>query len=204
MHPVIRGVEHDGVVGDLQLIQLIQHLAHQFVVGHHHIIVKILAGFTQVLFRGVGAEVHAGGIHPGEERFVRLYRFLHELLGGGDKFLIGSLHTLARQGPCILYASVCVGANHAARAKHFTEGGILGVIHILGLLLGVEVVEVAEKLIEAMIGRQVLILVPQVILAKLAGGITVGLQDFSDRDVPVLNTQLGTGHAHFAQAGAQG
>ena len=38
----------------------------------------------------------------------------------------------------------------------------------LRLLLGVQVIEVAEELVEAMIGRQELVLVAEVVLAELA------------------------------------
>jgi hypothetical protein len=40
---------------------------------------------------------------------------------------------------------------------------------VLRLLLGVEVVQVAEELVEAVVGGQVLVAVAQVVLAELAG-----------------------------------
>jgi hypothetical protein len=46
---------------------------------------------------------------------------------------------------------------------------------MLRLLLGVEVVEVAEELVEAVHGRQELVAVAQVVLAELAGGVASGL-----------------------------
>ena len=53
--------------------------------------------------------------------------------------------------------------------------GFLG-SQALGLLLGVEVVEVAEELIEAVHGGQKLVLVAEVVLAELAGGVARGLR----------------------------
>ena len=59
-----------------------------------------------------------------------------------------------------------------------------GVVVELGLLLGVEVVQVAEELVEAVGGRQVLVPVTEVVLAELAGGVTVRLERGGDRRVP--------------------
>jgi hypothetical protein len=51
------------------------------------------------------------------------------------------------------------------------------IVAVLGLLLGVEVVEVAEELVEAVVGRQVLVEVALVVLAELAGGVALRLED---------------------------
>ena len=45
------------------------------------------------------------------------------------------------------------------------------VVYIFRLFLCVEVIEIAEELIETVIGGQVLVHVPEVVLAKLTGGI---------------------------------
>jgi hypothetical protein len=47
----------------------------------------------------------------------------------------------------------------------------LGIVAVLGLLLGVQVVEVAVELVEAVDRRQQLVAVAQVVLAELAGGV---------------------------------
>ena len=47
---------------------------------------------------------------------------------------------------------------------------------MLGLLLGVEVVEVAEKFVEAVVGGQELILVAEVILAELTRSVPNGFR----------------------------
>ena len=74
----------------------------------------------------------------------------------------------------------------------------------LGLLLGVEVVEVAEELVEAVRGRQELVTVAEVVLAELAGGVALRLE--GGRDGRVLGPQpdVGPGHPHLGQAGAVG
>ena len=54
------------------------------------------------------------------------------------------------------------------------EARILRVEIAFRLLLGIEMVEVAEELVEAVLGRQVLVLVAQMVLAELAGRIASG------------------------------
>jgi hypothetical protein len=93
-------------------------------------------------------------------------------------------------------ATVAVGRalEHAARPELLAEGlaifehHVAGVVAILGLFLGVEVVEVAEELIEAVHRRQVLVAVALVVLAELAGGVALALQHGGDRDVGLLPT----------------
>ncbi|MNZ60696.1 hypothetical protein D3C78_787700 [compost metagenome] len=64
-------------------------------------------------------------------------------------------------------------------------------------------VEVAEKLIETVVGRQVFVAVTQVVLAELAGGITLRLQRLSDSYITVLQAHRHARHAHLGQPGAQ-
>ncbi|MNG22969.1 hypothetical protein D3C84_1075200 [compost metagenome] len=80
---------------------------------------------------------------------------------------------------------------------------ILGPVRALGFLFGVEVIEVAEELVETVVGRQELVLVAQVVLAELAGGITLGLERLGDGDVAFLQADRRARHAHLGQAGAQ-
>ena len=94
----------------------------------------------------------------------------------------------------------------AARAEAIVEAGKLvrrRPVRQLGLLLRVEVVEVAEELVEAVDGRQVLVQVAEVVLAELAGGIAVGLEQLGDRHVLGLQADVRTRHPDLAQAGAE-
>ena len=95
--------------------------------------------------------------------------------------------------------------DHAARAEVLAEVRelLLGrVVVLLGLLLGVEVVEVAEELVEAVHGRQELVLVAEVVLAELAGGVALRLERGGDRRVLGPQADVGAGHADLGQAGA--
>jgi hypothetical protein len=70
--------------------------------------------------------------------------------------------------------------DHAARPEALPELRALRVVGVLRLLLGVQVVEVAEELVEAVVRRQELVLVAEVVLAELSGGIAERLQDLRD------------------------
>jgi hypothetical protein len=78
----------------------------------------------------------------------------------------------------------------------------VGVVRVLRVLLGVQVVEVAEELVEAVRRRQVLIAVAQVVLPELAGRIAERLQELGDRRVLGRDPDLRTRYADLAQAGA--
>ena len=47
---------------------------------------------------------------------------------------------------------------------------------MLGFLLGVQVIQITQELVEAVVGRQVFVLVAEVIFTELAGGVTVSLE----------------------------
>ena len=61
-----------------------------------------------------------------------------------------------------------------------------GPVGPLRLFLGIQVVEVAEELVEAVNGRQKLVPVAQMVLAELAGGIAQRLQRLGDGDIAGL------------------
>ena len=94
------------------------------------------------------------------------------------------------------------GSEARRAAQLLLECGILGIIGQFGLFLGVEVVEVAEQLVEAVHGRQKLVAVAQVILAELAGRVTERLEDFGDASGLPLKPDRRAGHADFRDAGA--
>ena len=62
---------------------------------------------------------------------------------------------------------------------------------MLRLLLGVEVVEVAEELVEAVHRRQELVAVAQMVLAELAGGVAERLERLGDGDVLGAQAEVG-------------
>jgi hypothetical protein len=75
---------------------------------------------------------------------------------------------------------------------------------VLGLLLGVEVVEVAEELVEPVRRRQELVAVAEVVLAELARGVAVRLQRGGDGRVLGAQPDVRTRQAHLGEPGAVG
>ena len=74
----------------------------------------------------------------------------------------------------------------AARPEPLPKLGVLlrvGIVRVLRLLLGVQVVEVAEELVEAVRRRQVLVAVAEVVLPELPGRVPERLQQLCDRRV---------------------
>ncbi|MNR52628.1 hypothetical protein D3C85_1724980 [compost metagenome] len=62
-------------------------------------------------------------------------------------------------------------------------------------------VQVAEEFVETVVGRQVFILVAQVVLAELAGDVALGFECLGDGDVAFLQADRGTRHPDFRQPG---
>ena len=78
--------------------------------------------------------------------------------------------------------------------------GILRIVGQLRLFFGVEVIEVAEELVEAVHGRQKLVAVAEVVLAELAGGVAERLEQLGNRRVLRLQADRRAGHADLGQA----
>jgi hypothetical protein len=87
--------------------------------------------------------------------------------------------------------------HHAPRAERLAEGATVShhhvarVVLVLRLLLGVQVVEVAEELVEPVVRRQKLVAVTQVVLTELTCGVAQLLQDHRDRRILLTQAQVG-------------
>ena len=92
---------------------------------------------------------------------------------------------------------------HAARSEPLLNAGSRRVGALLRLLLGIEVIEVAEELVEAVHGRQKFVAVAEMVLAELAGGVAERLQQLGDGHVLACRPTVGAGHADLGEAGAQ-
>ncbi|MCY1294963.1 hypothetical protein D9M70_442830 [compost metagenome] len=87
---------------------------------------------------------------------------------------------------------------HAARGESLSEclvpagigGRVVLVVEVLVLLLGIEVVEVAVELVEAVHRRQVRVVVSQVVFAELASTIASLLEHFGKARRARLDPQL--------------
>src|SRR5262245_34398691 len=134
--------------------------------------------------------MHMRGVEPHEERCARRMLALGEVARRRKEFVIDGLHALFGQRSGVLDAlcAVRVGpaVQYATRAIVLSEIRkvlLRRIIAQLRLLLGVQVVEVAKELVEAMLRRQVLVAVAEVILAELAGGIAEGFEQFGNSGI---------------------
>ena len=104
--------------------------------------------------------------------------------------------------PCCMssVAIVFVGGpalQNAARSKFLFKIGILRIVRILGLLFGVEVIEVAEELIETMDGRQEFVTVAKMVFAKLSGGVSQAISRHQPRKDLPLGDRFGSRQSNF-------
>ena len=137
----------------------------------------------------------------------------------GEELVVHGLHALARDRTGVLDRLLAdlaearvdgrivlvrgLAPQRAARAEALLELRRLGILRILRLLLGVQVIEVAEELVEAVHGGQVLVAVAEVVLAELAGDVAVVLEQIGDGRILRLQPELGARQTDLQQAGAE-
>ena len=146
-------------------------------------------------------------------------RLVHESERGVDEFLVDGLHPLLRERPGVFAFLLAPGSkarivagrvgrrrdafHDTARTELRPEGRVLRIVRVFRLVLGVEVIEIAEELVEAVHGRQELVAVAEMVLAELAGRVALRLQQVGDRRVLVGKPFLRRRQPHFEQARAQ-
>ena len=142
--------------------------------------------------------------HQTKNGLSGLHGLLHELQRPGGDLLVDGFHALLGQRAGVVDTAVGKAVNHPARAELLLELGVFRVVGVFRLLLGVQVVEVAEEFVEAVIGRQHLVAVTEVVLAELAGDVTERLEQPGDGRVFLLHTFRRTRQSDLGQAGADG
>ena len=148
--------------------------------------------------------MHACSVHPDEKRLVGLGLLLDERLRCGGGFVVNGFHALRRQRAGVFYLAIGKTVNHTPWRVGFDEVlVILGPVRALGFFFGIEVVEVAEKLVKTMIGRQVLVAVAQVVFTELCSGVALGFERLGDGDIALLQAYRCSRYADFGQACAQ-
>ena len=221
MRAVVGAVHHERVVGDSRLVERLEDGPDVLVVVDHDVVIFTLPPprLAQAFRLGVSAEVHVSEVDPDEKRFVGLHLALNEVdrAFGGD--VVDRLHPLLGQGTGVLddlLANLAeaginsrvvfirrLGINHPARSIFLAKSGVLGIIAKLRLFLGVEVVKVAEELVESVDGGEKLIAVAEVVLAKLPGRVTQGLEHLGDRWVLAPQSESGARQADLRESGAE-
>jgi hypothetical protein len=158
-------------------------------------------------------------VEPAEERRAGRDLPLHEIDRRVRGLVVDRLHPLpgersgvlddlpADAAPARLLGRIVLGCRpapeHAARSEHIPKARVSRVVEVLGLLLGVQVVKIAEELVEPVHGRQVLVLVAEMVLAELAGCIAERLHELRDRRIAVLQADRGGRYTDLGEPGAQ-
>src|SRR5580693_1574918 len=147
-------------------------------------------GLTQARRFGMSAKMHVRRVGPDEELFPLLICARDETLCGPDKFVVDRLHAFLGQRPGVLdllpALSIRPAVKHATGTKVLPEVWELRfgrVISQFRLLLCVQMVEVAEELVEPVHRRQVLVPVAEVVLPELAGSVSQRLQKLGYRRI---------------------
>src|SRR5215467_1227159 len=91
---------------------------------------------------------------------------------------------------------------HTARPELLLEFWILGIVGKFRFLFRIQVIQVAEELVETMHGRQVFIPIAEMVLAELTGGVPERLEGFGDCRILFLKSDRCAGHPDFRQTGA--
>ena len=94
--------------------------------------------------------------------------------------------------------------DHAARAEFLFEFRVLRVVGIFRFFFGIEVVEVAEELIETVGGGQHFVAVAEVVFAELSCHVALRLEQGGDGRVFLLHAFGRAGQANLGEAGADG
>src|ERR1022692_2010223 len=76
---VVHGKNNDGVVGDAQVIELLQKLAYDPIEFHHPVREKTVTALVCPLWAEAGPDMHARGVVPEKERFSAFHGFVHEI-----------------------------------------------------------------------------------------------------------------------------
>jgi len=103
-------------------------------------------------------------------------RPIDEVQRARKKLFIGSFHTFLCQWTRVLYFAVRRSMEHSSWAEFLVKLRILGVKLALWFLFGIQVIEIAEKFIEAVVGWQVFITITEMVLTELPRHVAVILQ----------------------------
>ena len=219
---VVGGEDDDGVVVLADVLELLEHQSDVVIeLVHAGFLFRpaILRVARRVPFlREMGDDVHAGRVEPDEEGLVVGFGLIYELQGEIADFVVHGFHALGIKcaGVLDLLLADLAPARHLGRVVHVGRPGmnhvaraddvqqILGVVGMRRVFHRVQVVQVAEELVEAVDGGQEFIEVAEVILAELAGGVAQLFERGGNRAGFGRDANLGARLADGGHAGANG
>jgi len=94
---------------------------------------------------------------------------VHEAERRPGDFLVHRLHALFGQRAGVFNRAAGVAVNNTTRAEFLFELRVRRIIGVLRLFLGVQVIQIAVELVEAVIGRQHVIAISETKRATLSG-----------------------------------
>src|SRR6185369_12693147 len=181
----------------------------------HAVAVLVLPALTDVLFGNVSDHVHGRRVVPKEEWLVVGDLLLHPVDRSSSYLFVDCFHALLgeRTGifdfllaytskPRILAWIInvrCGALKHSAGTELLPESWILWIVRIFRLLFCIQVIEVPKELVETVHCGKVFISVAEVVLTKLACGVTKWLQQFGYGWVLGLKSYVGAGHTDLRQ-----
>src|SRR6476660_1290971 len=157
--------------------------------------------------------MHTARIEPHEERLLVLIRTIYKVDRGLQKFLVDRLHSFLGKRTGVLASLLAPGAEtgivagsidggrdafHASpRTELCPECRALRIIGMFRLIFSIQVVEVAEELVEAVNRRQKLIAVAKMVLAELSCHVALRLEQVGEGGILFRQTLLCGRQADF-------
>ena len=92
---------------------------------------------------------------------------------------------------------------YAAWPELLLELGVFRIVRIFRVFLGIQMVQIAEELIESMNGRQKSVLVAKMVLPELAGCVSERFEQLGDSRVFSLKTDRRARQPNFGEASAE-
>ena len=215
LRAVVGRVDHDGIVGDAEVVEFLQELSDLPIMFDHAVRIEAESGLALRGGLEVRPDVHARRVEPHEERLLVAYRAVDEILRGLHKFFVNRLHALPGQRPGILALLLAPGAKagivagrisrgrdafeHSARAELREEARVFRIVGVFGFFFGIQVIKVAEEHVEAVDCRQEFVEIAEVVLAELPRRVALRLQEFGNRRILVGQSLLRCGQADLQQ-----
>ena len=162
--------------------------------------------------------MHACTVEPAEERLAGGLLSFHEVDGCGRGLVVDGFHPLLGQRPGIfdglladlaeawidrgIVAISRLAFQDAARTELGKVAWVLWIVRQFRLFLGIEVVEIAEELIEAIHRGQRRVSITDMVLAELPGGVAKVLEQAANRGIKLAHAHRRAGKTHLGQAAA--
>src|SRR5215471_10733048 len=99
---VVGGPYNDRVVGDPEVVDLLEQLSDHAVVLYHAVGVRTEPGLPLRREFEMREDMHARGVEPDEERLAILVGLVHDLERAVEELLVHGLHTLGVEGASVL------------------------------------------------------------------------------------------------------